>query len=283
MLRTMSHLGAHVSAAGGVWRAFERAREIGCDAMQVFVKNANRWSAKPFADADVERFHQERAAQPMPVLAHASYLINLCSTDDATCRNSLEALADELQRCTALGVDGLVLHPGAHLDAERDVGLDTVAAAIDTVFRSHPEITTRLLLENTAGQGTVLGADPVELAQIFRSVDDPGRLGICLDTCHAYAAGYDLRSVEGYEGFLASVDAGAGLASVRAWHLNDSEFGLGAHRDRHASIGEGELGLETFARLIHDPRFEETPMVVETPLGDDKQGHARDLATLRGL
>ena len=279
----MALLGAHVSAAGGVWRAFDRARELDCEAMQIFVKNANRWNAKPLARSDTQRFRSERDATPMPVLAHSSYLINLCSTDETTCRKSLEALADELLRCTALGIDGLVLHPGAHLDADRDVGRDGVAAAIDAVFRTHPDITTRLLLENTAGQGTVLGADPAELAAIFQGVDAPERLGVCLDTCHAYAAGYDLRTEEGYESFLEEVEAGVGLANVRAWHLNDSEFGLGAHRDRHASIGEGELGLETFARLIHDARFEATPMVVETPLGDDKQGHARDLETLRGL
>ena len=279
----MALLGAHVSAAGGVWRAFDRARELGCDTMQIFVKNANRWVAKPLAGDDAARFHSKREAAPMPVLAHASYLINLCSTDETTCRRSLEALADELLRCTALGIDGLVLHPGAHLDAAREVGRDGVAAAIDAVFRTHPEITTRLLLENTAGQGTVLGADPLELAAIFDGVDAPERLGVCLDTCHAYAAGYDLRTREGYESFLSRVDDGPGLENVRAWHLNDTEFGLGAHRDRHASIGEGELGLEPFARLIHDARFERTPMVVETPLGDDDQGHARDLATLRGL
>lgn len=278
----MALLGAHVSAAGGAWRAFDRAAELGCDSMQIFVKNASRWTAKPLGEKDVERFHAERAEQPMPVIAHASYLINLCSSSEATSAKSLTALIDELLRCTKLGVDGLVLHPGAHLGAGVETGLATVAAAIQVVFDAHPEITTKLLLENTAGQGTVLGSTPVELAALFQSVDEPERLGLCLDTCHAFAAGYDLRTEEGYEDFLAAVESGPGLANVAAWHLNDSEFELGEHKDRHASIGEGHLGVGAFARLIHDPRFEDTPMILETPLGDDGQGHARDLVTLRG-
>jgi deoxyribonuclease-4 len=279
----MALLGAHVSAAGGAWRAFERAAELGCDAMQIFVKNANRWTAKPLAAKDVERFRAERAEQPMPVLAHASYLINLCSTSEATFEKSVAALTDELLRCTRLGVDGLVLHPGAHLGAGPDAGLETVAGALNGIFSAQPEIATRLLLENTAGQGTVLGSTPAELGAIFRTVDEPGRLGLCLDTCHAFAAGYDLRTEEGYESFLEAVEAGPGLANVAAWHLNDSEFEIGEHKDRHASIGDGHLGADAFARLVHDPRFEHTPLILETPLGDDDQGHARDLATLRSL
>lgn len=279
----MSLLGAHVSAAGGAWRAFERAAEIDCDAMQIFVKNASRWTAKPLADTDVERFRAEREAHPMPVIAHASYLINLCSTSEQTFEKSVAALTDELLRCTRLGVDGLVLHPGAHLNAGPEVGLRRVAGALNGVFSAHPDITTRLLLENTAGQGTVLGSTPDELGEIFRGVERRDKLGVCLDTCHAFAAGFDLRTEEGYEAFLEAVDEGPGLESVAAWHLNDSEFGLGEHKDRHASIGEGHIGLPAFARLVHDDRFAQTPMILETPLGDDDLGHARDLAKLRGL
>lgn len=251
--------------------------------MQIFVKNASRWTAKPLADRDVERFRAERETFPMPVLAHASYLINLCSTSEQTFEKSLVALIDELLRCSRLGVDGLVLHPGAHLDAGADVGLTTVAGALNGVFAAHPDITTRLLLENTAGQGTVLGSTPDELGAIFRDVDRRDMLGVCLDTCHAFAAGFDLRSEDGYEGFLGRVDEEVGLDNVAAWHLNDSQFGLGEHKDRHASIGKGHIGLEAFERLVHDERFASTPMILETPLGDDDLGHARDLATLRGL
>lgn len=251
--------------------------------MQIFVKNANRWTAKPRSDKDVERFRAQREQHPMPVLAHASYLINLCSTNQATLEKSVVALTDELLRCSRLGVDGLVLHPGAHLNAGPETGLRVVAGALDGIFSANPDITTHLLLENTAGQGTVLGSTPQELDAIFAAVDEPGRLGLCLDTCHAFAAGFDLRTEEGFEGFLAEVDAGPGLHNVAAWHLNDSEFGLGEHKDRHASIGAGVLGLEPFERLIHDARFEATPMILETPLGDDDLGHARDLATLRDM
>ena len=279
----MANLGAHVSAAGGAWRAFGRAAELGCDAMQIFVKNANRWTAKPLAANEIERFRDARATAPMPVLSHASYLINLCSTSEATFEKSVVALTDELLRCTELGVDGLVLHPGAHLGAGPDEGLATVAAALRGVFDAEPGITTRLLLENTAGQGTVLGRTPAELGAIVDQVDRPDRLGVCLDTCHAFAAGYDLRDEAGYEAFLAEVDDAVGLAAVRAWHLNDSEFGLGENKDRHANIGEGHLGLDAFARLLHDERFDAAPMILETPLGDDDQGHARDLAVLRSL
>lgn len=279
----MARLGAHVSTAGGAHRAFERAAEIGCEAMQIFVKNANRWTASPLGEADAEAFRSARAAAPMPVIAHASYLINPISTDERTRTRSLEALADELLRCTMLGVDGLVLHPGAHLGEGVDAGIDGMARAIDRVFAAQPEITTRLLLENTAGQGTVLGSEPSELSRIMAAVDAPDRLGVCLDTCHAFASGYDLRTAEGYEQFLDAVERGPGLANVVAWHLNDSEGEVGCNKDRHASIGDGCMGADPFARLVHDARFAATPMIVETPLGDDEKGHERDLTTLRGL
>jgi len=279
-----------VSAAGGVAKAFERGAAIGCDALQVFVKNANAWRAKPLDAAAREAFAAARASTagpnrpvPLPVIAHASYLINLASPVPATAERSRDALGDELQRCDALGIDGLVLHPGAHVGTGEDAGLDAIARALDEVFARHPDGRTRVLLENTAGQGTVLGADLAHHARLLRSVATPERLGVCLDTCHAFAAGADLRTSDGYEAFLTTADQAVGLTRVRAWHLNDSRHPLGARKDRHASIGEGELGHDAFARLIVDPRFEQVPMILETPLGDDGQGHARDLATLRSL
>jgi deoxyribonuclease IV len=286
----MGHLGAHVSAAGGVARAFERGAAIGCDALQVFVKNASTWRAKPLTTASTDAFAAARASTdgpgvraPLPVIAHASYLINLASAASENAARSREALLDELQRCDALGIDGLVLHPGAHLGAGEDAGLDAVARALDEVFGRHPGGRTVLLLENTAGQGTVLGADLMHHARLLRTVATPERLGVCLDTCHAFAAGADLRSAEGYEAFLGAVDAAVGLARVGAWHLNDSRHALGSRKDRHANIGEGELGAAAFTRLLTDARFEAVPMILETPLGDDDEGHARDLVTLRSL
>ena len=270
--------------------AFARGAAIGCDALQVFVKNASAWRAKPLDATAITAFHEARAttagmsvSAPLPVVAHASYLINLASPDPTTAQRSRDALVDELQRCDALGIDGLVLHPGAHVGSGEDAGLDAIAAALDDVFARHAQGVTLLLLENTAGQGTVLGADLAHHGRVLRSVAAPERLGVCLDTCHAFAAGIDLRSPEAFEAFLAGVDEQVALRRVGAWHLNDSLHPLGSRKDRHASIGAGEIGLEAFARLLDDQRFATTPMLLETPLGDDEQGHARDLVTLRSL
>jgi deoxyribonuclease-4 len=286
----MPRLGAHVSTAGGVSRAFERGQAIGCDALQVFVKNANAWAAKPLAEAEVRAFHDARAATPGPgapaplgVVAHASYLINLCSNKPDVHAKSRTALLDELRRCTALGIPGLVMHPGAHLGEGEEAGLEGIARALDAVHAEGGDLSARVLLENTAGQGTVLGSKLAQLARIVALVDAPERVGVCLDTCHAFAAGYDLRTDDGYAAFVDEVEATIGLARVAALHLNDSVFDLGSAKDRHATIGEGMLGAAAFARLIHDPRWGEVPMVLETPLGDDELGHQRDLVTLRAL
>lgn len=286
----MPRLGAHVSTAGGVARAFERGQAIGCDALQVFVKNANAWSAKSLPEAEARAFHDARAATagptapaPLPVVAHASYLINLCSPKADVHAKSRVALLDELRRCSALGVPGLVLHPGAHLGEGEDAGLDGIARALDAVHAAGADLTARVLLENTAGQGTVLGARLEHLARIVASVDAPERVGVCLDTCHAFAAGHDLRSDDGYAAFVDAVEATVGIARVAAWHLNDSVFDLGSRKDRHASIGAGALGAAAFARLLADPRWAGVPMLLETPLGDDGLGHQRDLEVLRAL
>jgi deoxyribonuclease-4 len=286
----MPLLGAHVSTAGGVSLAFERGEAIGCDALQVFVKNANAWRAKPIADAEVAAFHAARAATPgpgaaapLPVVAHASYLINLCSPKPDVHEKSQVALRDELERCSALGVPGLVMHPGAHLGEGEDAGLDGIARALDAVHAAGPDLTARVLLENTAGQGTVLGSRLEQLARIRGALDAPDRVGVCLDTCHAFAAGYDLRSEAGYAAFMDEVEATIGLGAVAAVHLNDSVFDVGSRKDRHATIGEGFLGAEAFARWLADPRWGDVPMVLETPLGDDGLGHQRDLVALRAL
>ncbi len=286
----MPRLGAHVSTAGGVSLAFGRGQDIGCDALQVFVKNASTWRAKPLPEAEVSAFRAAHASAdgpgapaPLPVVAHASYLINLCSNKPDVHERSRTALLDELARCTQLGVPGLVLHPGAHLGAGEEAGLEGIARSLDAVHAAGADLSARVLLENTAGQGTVLGAKLAHLARIIDALDAPERVGVCLDTCHAFAAGYDLRDAAGYDAFIDEVERTVGLARVAALHLNDSKFGLGAGKDRHATIGAGELGSETFARLLADDRWGDVPMVLETPLGDDDQGHRRDLATLRAL
>lgn len=279
----MGQLGAHVSVSGGVDQAVERAVGLGCEAFQIFVKSPNRWQSKTRSDEETARFQSARQAADLPVVAHAGYLINLASPDETTRERSIAALEDELRRCEALGVSGLVLHPGAPKDDGREVGIERVARGLDTVLEATDAMAVKVLLENTAGQGSTLGVSMTELAAIDGRMERRDRIGVCLDTCHAFAAGYDLRQESEYERLLGELDDGIGLNRLRAWHLNDSKFPAGKRRDRHENIGEGEIGLEPFARIVNDVRFDAIPMALETPLGDDDQGHARDLATLKGL
>jgi deoxyribonuclease-4 len=267
-----------------VHRAFDRARALEAESLQLFVKNPNGWRGKVLDESAACAFKEAQAASGcLPVVAHAGYLINLCARDPETLRKSKEALADELLRCTALGISALVVHPGAHLGAGEEAGLTQIARSIDEIFATHPQVTATLLLENTAGQGTVLGYRFAQLRAILERVDQPERLGVCLDTCHAFAAGYDLTTAEGYEAALDEFDATVGFEKLRGWHLNDSLQPLGTRKDRHANLGQGTMGLEAFARLLADPRMAGLPTILETPLGDDGQGHARDLAVLREL
>ena len=277
-------LGAHVSVAGGLATAFERAADLGCEAIQIFVKNANQWQGRNLGEEEVEAFRAARAASALgPVVAHASYLINLAAADGTIREKSVAALADELGRCTLLGVEGLVVHPGAHLGAGDEAGIDRVAAALDRVFGLLPDSPARILVENTAGQGTCLGHRLEHLAQIRARVAAPQRVGACLDTCHAFAAGYAIHEPAGYEDFVAAAIELFGSGVLGCLHLNDSLRPFASRRDRHAHIGEGEIGLDAFARLLQDPRLRNVPMVLETEPGDAMAGHRRDLAVLRGL
>ncbi|HEX9801354.1 MAG TPA: deoxyribonuclease IV [Thermoanaerobaculia bacterium] len=280
----MARLGAHVSTAGGVARAIARGRGLGCEALQIFVKSPSQWRAPALAATEIARFAEERAAAgALPVVAHAAYLINLAAPDPAVLEKSRRALADELARAAALGLDGVVVHPGAHLGAGEAAGLDAVARSLDAVLADLPTAGPRLLLELTAGQGTVLGRTLGELRGIYDRAAAKPRLGFCLDTCHAFAGGHAIGSAAGMARFLDEADAALGLDRVACWHVNDSVGALGSRRDRHANIGEGEIGLDGFARLVADARLTAAPMILETPFGDDEQGHARDLAVLRRL
>jgi deoxyribonuclease IV len=277
-------LGAHVSVAGGMANAFGRAGELGCDAIQIFVKNANQWRAREMADDEVTAFRGAHEASAVgPLVAHASYLINLAATDPVILEKSLDALTDELIRCSRLGVQGLVLHPGAHLGAGEEAGIEKVAAALDAVLGDLPDVATRVLLENTAGQGSCLGWRLEQLAAMRERVAEPHRIGFCLDTCHSFAAGYPIHEEAGFAEFLAEVEARLGLDALGCLHLNDSVKPFGSRRDRHAHLGEGEIGLGLFERLLTEPRLRTIPMVLETEPGDDMEGHRRDLKTLWGL
>jgi deoxyribonuclease-4 len=266
-----------------VAKAFARGGEIGCESLQIFVKSPNQWRAKPLDPADVAAFKDARAAAPQPVVAHAAYLINLASPKEEVLERSKVALLDELQRCTALGVDGLVFHPGAHLGEGEDAGIERIARALDEILAADPTITTKVLLENTAGQGSTLGAKFSELRRIIDLVEQDAKVGVCLDSCHAFAAGYDLSSEAGYRATFEEFFDVVGAERLACVHLNDSKHPLGSRKDRHENVGAGLIGLEFFRRVIHDPALQTLPMVLETPLGDDELGHKRDLEILRGL
>jgi deoxyribonuclease-4 len=264
--------------------AIARATALGCTAAQVFVKNANQWQGKELGEEEVAAFRAAHAASAVgPLVAHASYLINLCSADPALLARSREALADELTRCARLGVGGLVLHPGAHLGAGEEPGIERVAASLDAVLAGLPGSPVRVLLENTAGQGSCLGHRLEHLAAIRARVAEPERVGVCLDTCHAFAAGYPLHEPAGYEELWAEFAARIGFGALGCIHLNDSLRPFGSRRDRHAHIGEGEIGAGAFARLLQDPRLAAVPMIIETETGDGMAGHRKDLEMLRAL
>lgn len=280
-------LGAHVSVAGGLSTAFERADSLGCTAIQIFVKNGNQWRGKELTDPEAEGFRAAHAASSVgPLLAHASYLINLATADPVLREKSCDALLDELTRCARVGVRGLVVHPGAHLGAGCDTGIERVAAALDHVVarlsETSPGAPVRILLENTAGQGSCLGDRLEHLERIRSLVACPERIGVCLDTCHAFAAGYAIHEPAGSAEFWSEALERFGEA-LGGLHLNDSVRPFNSRRDRHAHIGEGEIGLDAFARILQDPRLAAIPMVVETEPGDEMEGHRRDLETLRGL
>lgn len=270
-------LGAHEGIAGGVSTAFARAEADGADCLQIFTRNARGWAAKPLEGDEVSRFKDEARRTRKPVAAHSSYLINCASPDRDIRRKSWDALSDELARCELLGIPSLVFHPGNHpSEAE---GLSLVAEAMTRALTEVPG-KARLLVETTAGQGTSLGWRFEQVAALRDAV--PGakrrRVAVCVDTCHVWAAGYDLASEEGYARTLEELDRVVGLEHVRAFHLNDSKKGLGCRVDRHEHIGEGALGFEPFRRLVNDARFAEVPAFVET-----EARFKENIEALRGL
>ena len=277
-------LGAHTSAAGGLPQAVARAVDGGYEAIQVFVKSPRQWRARPLARGEAPAFRAALGTGPVRyAAAHGTYLVNLAATDPRTLRRSRSTVGLELGKCQTLGIPDLVVHPGAHLGRGLDDGLAAVAASLAAVLAGRRGRATRLLLENTAGQGTTLGDRLEQLAEIRRLSGHPERIGFCIDTCHAFAAGYRIDRARGWQAFVDELDRHLGLAAVGCVHLNDSRHAAGSRRDRHANIGEGRIGRAAFRRLLRDPRFAAVPMILETPLGDDGRGHHRDLALLRRL
>lgn len=281
---TMPPLGAHVSIAGGVSKAIERGSDLACRALQVFVKNASQWKAKPLTEDEATRFRQLHDSSEIgPIVAHATYLINLAAADPENLSKSRQTFGDELDRCEKLGIGGLVVHPGAHLGQGIETGLEKIAESLAEVLAARPAGTTTVLLENTAGQGTLVGFELEHLARIRSLTGMPDRIGVCVDTCHAFAAGYAIDNTAGYERFFAEMHSLLPDRPLGCIHLNDSKFPLGSNRDRHANIGQGEIGLELFERLVNDSDLNGIPMILETPLGDAGDGHRNDLEQLRSL
>ncbi|GIX44808.1 MAG: deoxyribonuclease IV [Candidatus Hydrogenedentota bacterium] len=277
-------LGAHVSAAGGPVKALERAEQCGCTAMQIFVKGNTRWDFPPLDEAEAAEFRRRAKHSPVRVtVAHSIYLVNLASANPLLWEKSIEDMVDELVRCELLGLRGLVVHPGAHGALTRDEGIERVATALDEILTRVGRIRCKILLETTAGQGTSLGARLEELHEIRRRVRARSQVGFCVDTCHVFAAGYELRTRDAYERFWAEFDRIVGRKHLHALHLNDSKGDVGAHLDRHAHIGQGKLGLEAFRLIMNDRRLLGIPMVIETPKGPDMQEDIANLQTLRSL
>lgn len=275
-------LGAHVPTAGGLHLAPERGRAIAADAIQVFTRNQVRWAARPVSRKEAAAFREAVAANGIRVvLAHGSYLVNLATPDGVARARSRAAFLGEMRRCHALAIPYLVFHPGAHMGAGEEAGLRRVAEGLNRALRHSRDLAVMPLLEVTAGQGSYVGHRFEHLRQIFDQLEEPARVGVCLDTCHLLAAGYDIATPLGYERTMDELDRTVGLARVRAFHLNDSKKELGSRLDRHEMIGRGFLGTATFRRLLRDPRFRGLPMVLETP--GPLERWKRELRLLRRL
>jgi deoxyribonuclease IV len=279
----MPLLGAHQSIAGGYYKALDTAAALKSDTVQIFTKNNNQWRAKPLSAEDIRLFKTRLAETKLRMpMAHDSYLINLASPDPILYRRSVDSFVEEVQRAEALGLAYLVTHPGTPTDGDREAGLRRVAAAIDETHRTCSKCKVMVLLETTAGQGNSLGARFEDLAFIIEAIEQPRRVGVCLDTCHVFAAGYSMLSQCDYDQTFAEFDRIIGLGKLKAFHLNDSLRPLGSRVDRHAHIGKGLLGVTPFRLLLNDPRFADCPMVLETPK-EGPDGKDMDPVNLRRL
>ena len=281
-----------MSVAGGLPRAVDRAVLHGCEALQIFAKNANQWRGRVLPPDEIGAFRRRvRAARIRPVVSHASYLINLAATATALRDQSIEAMGDELDRAEALGLLGVVLHPGCYTSGSEREGLRLIADALTQLLNDRRRGRAMVILEHTAGQGTSLGASFEQLATIVEHLRGHKRIGVCLDTCHLLASGYDIVTADGYARTFAEFERTVGLKRLRLFHVNDSKKPLGSRVDRHTHIGEGCIGLEAFRRLVNDPRFAGLPMLLETPKEERRSTASialdrlddKNLKTLRGL
>jgi len=277
-------LGAHMSIAGGVGNAFLEGKKVDCDAIQIFTKSSRQWAAKPYTKEEIAQFHGNRKETGIAsVVAHDSYLLNLGSPDPALRQRSVAAFIDEFERCEVLGVTNLIAHPGAHVGAGEAEGIKTIARSLDEVHKACPGYRAKITLEITAGQGSNLGYRFEQIADIIDATHESDRLRVCFDTEHAFAAGYDIRTKEGYERTFSEFDEAIGIDLLAAFHLNDSKKEFHSRVDRHEHIGKGFIGVEAFRLLMNDKRFWGLPMCLETPKGPDLKEDRENLTLLRSL
>ncbi len=277
-------LGSHMSTSGGVHTAVDRAISIGCTALQVFTKNNNQWSAKPLAEEDIENYKRKIAkATITPVMAHDSYLINLCAMNPDTLERSRTAFIDELTRCEQLGIQLLNFHPGAHGGAGEEEGIKKVVESLNIAHERTEGFKVLSVVETSAGQGTAVGYKFEHLEKIVNGVDKPHRMAVCVDTCHIFAAGYDIRTEEKYEATFEEFDSIIGLHRLAAFHYNDSKKEFGSHKDRHEHIGKGMIGVAGFSHLMNDHRFADIPKILETPKSKDLHEDVENMKVLMGL
>ena len=265
-------VGAHCSIAGGLFRAIERANALGCTALQIFTRNQRQWSAKPITEEEACLFQETLEKSSVEfVVSHASYLINLGAAKEILRWKSSEALIAEVERCDALGIPAVVVHAGCHNHAGVEIGLERVAGTLDEVFKRTKDSKVKVLVENTAGQGSALGSQLKELQSLVQMVSSD-RLGFCIDTCHAFAAGYDFGTLTKWRKFVKELEKTIGLHRLTLFHLNDCKASLGEHKDRHEHLGEGKIGAQAFAHLLHEKRFIDVPKIIETPKEGGRSG-----------
>lgn len=281
-------LGAHKSISGGPYTAFKRGEECGCTAMQIFTKNQSQWRAKPLDSEAIDKFHEEAERTGIHVIAHAAYLPNLASPVPGLHEKSFKAMVIEMRRCDELGIPNLVFHPGSHTTDTRQHGIDRVAESIDQLYKEN-DFDVALTIENTSGMGTNLGNSFEEIAEIIEKCGCREKIAVCFDTCHAFSAGYDIRTEENYKKVWQKFDDAIGMEMLAAIHLNDSKFDLGEGKDRHEHIGKGYIGLDGFRNIMNDKILIQIPMVLETPKGlktrdgSDVDMDRENLKTLRSL
>ncbi len=277
-------LGAHTSIAGGVDKAIERAAKIGCTTFQLFTKNSNQWNATPLSEQVVQNYKRLlKLTKLKPVIAHDSYLINLCAKDKSILKKSRQAFIEELNRCEILGIDYLNFHPGSHMGAGEEDGIKLIAESLNLIHEKTKGFKVKSMIETTAGQGTSLGYRFEQIRKIIDLVEEKNRLAVCVDTCHIFAAGYDFRTEKNYLKTFEEFDDIIGLKFLKAFHMNDSKKGLGERVDRHEHIGKGKIGLTGFSFIMNDERFTSIPKILETPKGEDMKEDVVNMKRLKRL